>query len=520
MIRKMKLYSWLMALALFTALAANRAVAQQTMQPQFAVRGFHIDLRIQVMRMPALKQFAYKLSRNGINTIVMEWEGTYPFRDHPAIPNRYAYSRKEIIDFVTYCKGLGITVIPLQQSFGHVEYILRNQRYAALREDEKDLSQVCPSKPELNRQLFTQLYADLASTHPSPYIHIGCDETHLLGHCPICRKRAAEEGVSKIYFDHIKMLCDIVIGMGKIPVLWADIALKYPQYITQLPQQTIFVDWNYGWELDRFGDHQKLLAAGYQIWGSPALRSDPDNYYLTTWQHHFNNLKTFLPQCASMGYQGVVMTSWSTSGEYDALFDSSDDLKDLYAVRHTYPLSGFNLLIDAYLQAMKQNTPLNISEFITGYCAGHYGLNKVSAQLFSKALFAAPYKIVDGKVLSSKLSLTQLLDSARNAAAIMASLRPTKNQQEFAQYRLMSDIRVYYLTYQQIAASVNSEGANEAGMGKYIAQLKALMATEPALNARFAQLNGYMLYPAAIQDENNIRNYQTHRLYQQLTRVK
>src|SRR5690349_14788594 len=92
----------------------------------FTVKGFHLDLRIQVMPMPALKAFAKKLSDEGMNTLIMEWEGTYPFEKHPLIPNRYAYTKAEITDFVKYCNGLGIDVIPLQQSFGHVEYILRN----------------------------------------------------------------------------------------------------------------------------------------------------------------------------------------------------------------------------------------------------------------------------------------------------------------------------------------------------------------------------------------------------------
>jgi hypothetical protein len=59
---------------------------------QFEVRGFHLDLRIQVMPMPELKAFAKKLNGYGINTLIMEWEGTYPFEKHPLIPNRYAYT--------------------------------------------------------------------------------------------------------------------------------------------------------------------------------------------------------------------------------------------------------------------------------------------------------------------------------------------------------------------------------------------------------------------------------------------
>ena len=52
-------------------------------EDSFHIRGFHLDLRIQVMKMQALKNFALNLSKQGINTLVMEWEATYPFQEDP-----------------------------------------------------------------------------------------------------------------------------------------------------------------------------------------------------------------------------------------------------------------------------------------------------------------------------------------------------------------------------------------------------------------------------------------------------
>lgn len=79
----------------------------------FAIKGFHIDLRCEVMTMPALKNFAKELAEFGINTIIMEWEGSYPYDKHATISNKYAYSREEVRSFVSYCSTLGIDVIPL-----------------------------------------------------------------------------------------------------------------------------------------------------------------------------------------------------------------------------------------------------------------------------------------------------------------------------------------------------------------------------------------------------------------------
>lgn len=170
-------------------LFSSTSFAQHDVSQDFKVKGFHLDLRIQVMTVPALKDFAKKLRDNGLNTLVMEWEATYPFKDHPLIPNRYAYTREEVVDFISYCDSLGLDVIPLQQSFGHVEYILRHYRYKDLREDQKDYSQVNPLREELNKELFTSLYKDLIATHTSDYIHIGGDETYLLGHSAESKKK-------------------------------------------------------------------------------------------------------------------------------------------------------------------------------------------------------------------------------------------------------------------------------------------------------------------------------------------
>lgn len=485
------------------------------------IKGFHLDMRIQVMKLPALKRFALNLGKNGINTIIMEWEGSYPFAKEPLIANRYAYSREEVRDFVRYCNSLHIQVIPLQQSFGHVEYILRNYKYAALREDQKDFSQVCPSEPELNKKLFTSLYTDLVSTHNSPYIHIGGDETYLLGHCEKCKKRAAEIGLSRLYFDHIKMLCDIVAGLGKRPIVWADIALKYPDYISLLPKETVFVDWNYGWDVSHFGDHAKLLKSGYEIWGSPAIRSYPDNYFLTDWQKHFNNIRDFIPLSRKLGYKGIVMTSWSTSGVYSSLFESEDELIDLYAIRHVYPLNGFNILVNYYLSTLNGDRKLTNDQFITNYCTSRYGLNPRQAMQFKNALFATPYNVVHGKVISPKeITVNQLLDSATNALNVLKSLKPIREEQEFRHYVLMAGIRVYYLTCMTIETEVNSPGFSAGQVSVYLTKLDKLLADEQKLSAEFIALNKDFLYKSALDEENLLRSQKIHVLYNRLAKIK
>jgi len=510
------------AIVLFLLFTLKAVFAQsKTEQNSFAVKGFHLDLRIQVMTMDALRAFAAKLKTLDINTLVMEWEGTYPFEKHPLIPNRYAYSKQQIVSFINYCDSLGIDVIPLQQSFGHVEYILRNERYKELREDQKDYSQVCPLEAKGDSALFSDLFSELVTTHHSKYIHIGGDETYLLGHDKKCALKAAQEGKSKLYIDYIKMLCDIVIKLGKRPVLWADIALKYPEAIKLLPKETVFVDWNYGWELNRFGNHQKLTESGYEIWGAPSIRSSPDNYNLTQWEKHFKNIRDFIPTSRKLGYKGVVITSWSTSGVYSEVFESESDISALYAIRHVYPLCGFNIFVEAYAESIKSVRPLNIEAFIEKYCNDHFGFNSAQSMVFWKALRTAPYEIQQGKVIApSNITVQQLLDSNRIAVKILYNLKPLKNIDEYEHFKLMADIRDYYLQYQLIEKQVNESTFNDTEKASVLSALKQLQSISKKLDQRFSELNKGFLYPSEIEEENAIRNIKVNNLYNRLSRNK
>lgn len=506
-------------LSIIFVLFASLVLAQANPKNNdFSVKGFHLDLRIQVMKMPALKAFAKKLSENGINTLVMEWEATYPFKDHPMIANRFAYTREEVVDFISYCKTINIDVIPLQQSFGHVEYILRNYRYKNQREDQKDYSQVDPLQEDLNRALFKDLYTDLIATHSSKYIHIGGDETYLLGHSEKSKKKAQELGKGRLYGDYIKLLCDLVVSLGKTPVLWADIAIKYPDALKYLPKETVFIDWNYGWDTNMFGDHSKLLESGFEIWGSPSIRSHPDNYFLTQWEKHFKNIKDFIPTARNFGYKGIVMTSWSTSGLYSPVFETTRDIVDLYAIRRVYPITGFNLLIDAYFEALKTKEPLNIAQFTKNYSLKNYGFNEAQSKTFWEALTKAPYEVNQGVVSNKNVSINLLLDSAKLAVHQLNELKPLKNQEEFEHYRLMADIRVQYLTYMALEIEVNDVDFKESRIPEIIKQLKQLDTDK--LDKRFIALNKYALYDAELDQENQLRNAKIKLLIQRLSRSK
>ena len=478
----------------------------------FPVRGFHIDLRIQVMTMPALKDFAKELAGFGINTLVMEWEASYPYEKHATISNKYAYTREEVKEFVEYCDSLGIEVIPLQQCFGHAEYILRHSRYSHLAESAKDISQVCPSKVEGNKELFSELFADMASLHPSKYFHIGGDETRLLGHCPVCSAKADEEGTAKLFADYLTMICKIVTDMGKIPVLWADIVIKYPDVVDQLPKETVYVDWNYGWSINYFGDIGKLLDKGVNFWGAPAIRSHPDNWYTIDWQKHFNNQRDFIPYARKAGYQGMVMTSWSTSGVYGYNWDTNNEVIDMYAMRNVYPLSGFRILIAAYAQSLKQAEPLKPKGFVVQYAQERFGFSEAEGEKLWEVLIASPDVVKPGNVDGVE-KLDAIQQSVNHAREIIASLVPKKNTTEFEHFRLMLDLRSFYLDFKKVESIYESDEYNRETAKIILPELERLLTESRSLDERFANLNQGFLYPEEIKEQNNVRTIKLKNIY-------
>jgi hypothetical protein len=483
---------------------------------QFRVRGFHVDLRIQVMTMEALKALADELASFGMNTLVMEWEASYPYQNNATISNELAYTREEVRSFVDYCEALGIDVIPLQQCFGHVEYILRHDRYSELKEDRKEISQLCPLKEEADSLLFADLFADMASMHRSDYIHIGGDETYLLGHCPACSLKAATEGKSKLFVDYMKMMCDIVISLGKKPVMWADILLKYPEAVSEMPEETIFIDWNYGWKTNYFGDIAALQNQGLEFWGSPSVRSHPDNSYVTCWEKHFNNQRDFIPYSREAGYTGIVMTSWSTSGLYGFTWDVNYEVTDMEQVRNTWPLSGFRILLASYAEALNSLEPIDPQAFVVRYARERFGLTEGEGEMLWETLTISPELIVNGKPAVSP-SIAAMRETVEEAVSKMKSLKPQSNTVEFEHFRLMLDVRLHYLKFKEAEARFNSPGFSIDDKESLVADLEELIAGTKDLDRRFAKLNRGFLHETEIVQQNIIRNRKLMLLHRRLT---
>jgi len=483
------------------------------MKSDFRIKGFHIDLRIQAMSMRALQELATDLAGFGLNTLLVEWEATYPYDKHAVISNEYAYTREEVKSFISYCASLGIEVIPLQQCFGHVEYILRHERYAHLRESDKDICQVCPLKEKSAHHVFQELLADMASTHLSDYIHIGGDETYLLGHCQRCASKAQREGKSKLYVDYFREIAEWVVKQGRRPVLWADTLLKYPEAAGEMPKESIFVDWNYGWEPSRFGEISQIRGRGFEMWGAAALRASPDNHSLTCWETHFGNIRDYVPYARHQGYSGILLTSWSTSGVYGYEWDQGSEVVEMHPIRRVYPLTGFRLLLAAYAESLNQEGPIEPREFVQRYAAERFGLCARDAAKLWRVL------TLDATPVGRGVDLNALHSKVDKARRLLASLDPRQHADEFAHLRLMADLREFHVRFKKLEAEIQSPLFSSTQVPQKIRALARLIEESEALDERFVEANRGFLYDRALVEDIEARSKKLRGLYARLSKA-
>ncbi len=455
-------------------------------------RSVYLDFRTQVMTMPAMKDYVRKAAASGVNAVIVEWEATFPFEENLTLRNKYAFSRKEVEDFISFCSGVGVEVIPLQNCFGHSEYILRHERYAHLRENKKDFSQVCPMKLQEAELVFGSIFREIAAVHKSDYIHIGCDETRLLGSCPLCREKVSEQGISRLYVDYVSRMCRLVSSLGKVPVIWADILLKYPEAISELPDDLVIVDWNYGWRPDHFGKMENILSSGHRIWGACALRSHPDNLYLVQWRKHLDNIHTYVNYAASNNFDGIINTSWSTSGTYGYIWDDGNVVVDLQPVREVYPISAFALLDDAFTAALNGRLT-DVDSFVRQWAGENFGLVeeidiKAVADYINLKQNTTTFLMTGADRISSET------ENCRRVLDDFSRLKVRGDASEtFRQMQLMLEIRLNYLDFLAVRYVTENGDYSVRDVPELLRSLKRIASDASRLQKRFCRINSHVL---------------------------
>ena len=323
--------------------------------------GFHVDMNMAQHRVDYLKRWLGRLARSGYDTIVWEVENSVDWETCPECASLDALSKTEFRKLLDECRNLGLESIPLFQTIGHAEYVLKHNRYAHLKELPDRLDQYCPRNSELVPFLHRWIEEYLEVFGPVKYFHLGADEAWWIGRCPHCRAYvdgfpSTEDGISQLYIEHVTNTAQPLLERGITPIVWADMLLHYPQALDQLSRKFMLFDWIYSayrgsgkvqvwgkgmvngddlralegtdW-MKRFGPYafphgdepgqqpetfytaDYLAAQGFQVATCPAASSYGDNVFSPrTWLHLSNTFDSF-KKGMQPHLHGSVLTSWS-----------------------------------------------------------------------------------------------------------------------------------------------------------------------------------------------------------------
>ncbi|KFP89086.1 Hexosaminidase D, partial [Apaloderma vittatum] len=116
------------------------------------------------------------------NGILIEYEDMFPFKGELEIlKSPYAYSEEDIERIQQLAELHKLEVVPLVQTFGHVEFILKHEKYQHLREVERFPNSFNPHVPDTLALLKSILSQVIEKHRRSTWSHIGADEVFHLG---------------------------------------------------------------------------------------------------------------------------------------------------------------------------------------------------------------------------------------------------------------------------------------------------------------------------------------------------
>jgi hypothetical protein len=215
--------------------------------PDLDWRVYHLDLKGTRRRFETLLALLPDLAEFRINAIVAEYEDTVSLDRHPDIAIPEALTPTQVRAFVAEAARFGITVIPLVQTLGHLQYLLTKPAYAHLREEPSDPSEACSSHPG-TWPLIRDFIDEMIEMHPGvPYLHVGLDETFRVGTCPRCLKALRGKPRIDRYLDWVNKVAGYCVERGVTPILWGDVIAKEfnPSIVRRLPREAIYCDWGY-----------------------------------------------------------------------------------------------------------------------------------------------------------------------------------------------------------------------------------------------------------------------------------
>jgi len=287
-------------------------------KPDFPYRGFYHDVtRGKVASIATIKKLIDTMAYYKMNALQLYVEHVFDFEEtRDIIEATSYYTGAEMRELDEYCKENFIDFQPSLSTFGHMFEILDQEKYRHLRVlngyenlpyrwyDRMAHHTIDPQQPE-SIELVKSLIDQFAPHFSDEYFNICCDETFDL------KKTYPAEIEGKLYIDFVKAIIEHVQSKGKKVMMWADILLQHPEYISELPEDVCFLNWKYSANPpeENFAAFAKLgrtqiLCPGTTSWSRFCERVDVEE----------PNISKMAAYAKKYGALGLLNTNWGDWG--------------------------------------------------------------------------------------------------------------------------------------------------------------------------------------------------------------
>ena len=290
--------------------------------PEFPRRGVCLDCsRGKVPTVATLKALVERLAGWKVNELQLYVENVFTFRRHPAIGKGYSpFAPADIRSLQDHCKLHHIRLVGALASFGHMERILELPKYRGLSEmpeggTEMDLGTLCPTDPRSIRFL-AELYKEFMPLFEAADFNACCDETSDFA-AGRSSRRAKRIGPGGVYLEFVKKIHRLCRRGGKRMNIWADIAIKHPGLLGELPRGVVLLNWEYNVGGPGIAATEAIARAGLPFVVCPGTSS---------WQTHGTRLANAVANVAQFasagrrwGAEGLLNTDWGDFGHRNFL---------------------------------------------------------------------------------------------------------------------------------------------------------------------------------------------------------
>ncbi|HSP47619.1 MAG TPA: family 20 glycosylhydrolase, partial [Clostridiaceae bacterium] len=284
--------------------------------PKFEHRGVFLDVsRGKMPTIAYLKSLVSFISDLKYNILQLYFEDKYLLATDPGIGLLTgAYSEGQMRELDAWCRANHVELQPCIQAYSHLKGLLNLPEYSGLSENENLFSFAAGNVKVY--EFLDRVFAQVLPWFSSTTVNINMDEAYDLG--TGCTKAAVEgKGKGEVYLEHIRTVSGIAQRYGaKKVIIWGDIALRYKELLTKLPENIIVADWNYN-PLEKFASLETLQESGIDFWAAGGVSTW--NSLFPRVYNSYTNLINYSRESRLKGAKGFLVTDWGDYGHFQPL---------------------------------------------------------------------------------------------------------------------------------------------------------------------------------------------------------